>query len=224
MIVKNEENTETKQLITKEKKDAVVTHWVQKATSKDNQRGILNGINRENGKLAAADGFRFHMANTPECWENLSEGTYKVNEGKSTHKTPGRIYDLEEIKGTFPDFNLFVPDIKDSEFIFAIDRSLLTEAVKDMPMRKDTKNEIIKMYFTHPNHPVLITNSDDSAQALVMPLNLKISNSEKNDTKILERIHAKQKSLTLIEYIRENHFEIYQEAKRETRASKKKSY
>lgn len=166
------------QIITKEKGNAVALRWLQKATSNDSGRRYnLSGMHVNNGRTEAADGFRIHLAPTPEPLKDV-EGIVRIRDGKTLHKTPGRVYPVEEIEGNYPDVDTVDPSRgQDPMARIAVNARYLREAL-EMPNEKDSV--VLTLYGS--SFPFTVESGQ--YKAIVMPMNVGKEESEKIDQRV----------------------------------------
>lgn len=145
------------QVITKEKRDAVALRWLQLATGTS---GTLSGIHVNNGQAESSDGYRIHLAPTPDPVKDA--GIVRIRDGKTLHKTPGRVYEAEEIEGVFPDVEQIDPDNhQEPQAVLNCNPKYLREAL-EMP-----NNGTVTLRIYSSTGPFTVTS--DEYKAVIMP-------------------------------------------------------
>lgn len=200
-------------ITTKSKKECLALRWIQHATG-NKDRPILSGIYK-NGELVSADGFRLHVFHPADSYEEdegvykvglqLEEGVSRIRGGNTIHKTPGRIYDVEKIEGTFPDFKQILPRGLPWASV-TVNKKYLVDAVEDMPATAG----MVSLSVWGPGHPIRLEGEDETgkATAVIMPMHDENYEGKRSEAVKVKR-EAQQKAL---DYIRKNHPDIYKEA------------
>jgi len=144
------------------KEDSKILKWVSLACSKDKARSVLLGIKVNNGEIAAADGFRLHIAPTPDA---LKPHNDKILKPTSTLSATPKYDEFETDPGTFPDYQQIVPT-DEPTFKIALNKKYLA-ALATMP-----GDEYVVLEFTKPTSPIKITSPSSEAVAVIMPMRL----------------------------------------------------
>ena len=144
----------------KNKEDSKILKWVSLACSKDKSWPVLNGIKVNNGEIAAADGFRLHVANTPDALKPHNE---KILNPVGTISATPKYDEFITEPGTFPDYEQIIP--KDEPyFLTAVNKKFLA-ALATMP-----GDDAIILEFYKPGAPMKVTNPGSGAVAVIMPM------------------------------------------------------
>ena len=171
----------------KNKQETRAMRFVQDACSTDPSRPILTSIRIENGKTIAADGYRLHIAPTPETLKEYEGKQLKPERRIRVNPQPE---EFEEVEGTFPDWQQIVPD-RLPVYRIALDKNFLAD-LGNMPSDSD----VLILEFGSPNHPVMAyTNSQgEEYQALIMPMHIDKTSFEVKETK-LKRLERENREL-----------------------------
>jgi hypothetical protein len=113
-------------LIKGNKKDSMLIRWLQKMASSDAGRPVLTGLNVDNGQTVACNGFRMVVIDTPEFLQD-AEGKIvrsRVSAGEFESE-------LEEIDGTYPDYQGIYPK-KEAQAIISVNPKLLREMLSGL--------------------------------------------------------------------------------------------
>lgn len=202
----------TDQLITETKQQCQTLRWLQNATCKKGNRPILSGINK-NGELAAADGFQLHIHHPyTDNDYGLEDGVNKVRDGKIIHKTPGRVYEREQIEGTFPNYKSIMPHRLPWSGVL-VNKDKLMSALESMPTN-DVGAVTLSVY--GPRSPMKIESEDDNGYntAVLMPMHSDNNGfaGEKRLKSIEEKKKRERKAIEALTYIKEFHPEVYKKA------------
>ena len=151
----------------KDKQETRAMRFVQDACG-DDSRPILSSIRVENGKTVAADGYRLHIAPTPET---LKDHVGKQLKPERRIRVTPQPEEFEEVEGTFPDWKA-IDDWKEDDDVvvkIALNQNFLAD-LKDMPSRSDG----IVLEIRGPEKPVVITPLDgpEGYRAILMPMRL----------------------------------------------------
>jgi hypothetical protein len=218
------------QLITRTKEDAVTLRWLQKATAQNDGRPTLSGVCKSNGKAVSSDGFRLHIAPTPEVLDELPDGSIlRINDGRTIHKTANRVYPTEAIDGNFPDWEAIMP--KDPpNLIIAFNPQYLREAI-ELPQSKVDADMVVLRFYTS-QQPAVIQDMAGTHQAVLMPMYLgdkdtplgeqarecdeRLTRAKRHEQKELSgELDGQQYASKRLSWIRTHHPEVFREAMRE---------
>jgi len=165
-------------IVVKEKQDAATLRWLQMAAATEKSRGgferpILSGMKVDNGRAVAVDGFRMHVASTPELLEDFEGEIVRINEGKGIAKGANRVYSAEVVEGNYPDWKQIVSGDETPQSVIAFNSKYLREAL-GMPQDTDWqfKDNIVTLRIYKSTAPVTVTSKGGNYQAVVMPIHL----------------------------------------------------
>ena len=151
-----------------DKHNSKILKWLQSASSKDKDRPVLHGINKDKD-LASADGWRVHIVEGESI--ELPEGLRDY--GKIP--TEGIIEEPEIIEGSFPDILQILPR-KEPVFEIAVNAKFLIDALKGLLSQESS---VIFRFHSHDEPIEILGNietKDESTPgyALIMPMALDI--------------------------------------------------
>jgi len=158
-------NTVTHILKVEDKEEAGIIQWLQLATSKDEARPVLMGIQVKNGKTASCDGFRLHLTNTNNT-PTLERFKGKILQFLSK-VTKNKLIEGVEVKGNYPEYEQIFP-VGEPSAIVALNAKYLSDAISFAAKSRD--NKVVMKIYPGEMSPVRI--KFDNGEALVMPIYL----------------------------------------------------
>jgi len=140
--------------------------FVQNACETIERRPILGSIRVENDKIVASDGWRLHIAPTPETLKEYADKQLKPE--RRIRVTP-QPEEFEEVEGTFPAWREIDNRANAEEVVvrIALNKDFLAD-LKDMPSNSDG----VVFEIRGEEKPVVITPLDGPKgyRAILMPM------------------------------------------------------
>lgn len=170
MTEQEQEEEKKMKIITETKDEALNLRWLQLPVTNRYEGILVDAI-----EAFSTDGYRIHRAPVPAPLGGVEpESVLRIRDGKKLHKTGGRAYDAEVVDVNYPpEIATFGP--KGPPLVtVAVNRDFLTEAL-EVPTNDAG---VVHISVWGWMEPVRVENADESAEALVMPMNIKKEHPE----------------------------------------------
>jgi hypothetical protein len=146
------------------KAEVKLLNWLNKARSNDPMRDTLNSIQVKNGTTVAADGFRMHFIETPECLKGIFKNPTAIKQVTKLH--PDTLVEFDETNN-YPNVDQVLPR-GDSCFRIGVNPKYLIDALSGF-------DGYVILTFYGPTRPFMVTSLDDKdseQKALIMPVHI----------------------------------------------------
>ena len=181
----------------KEKQDALILRWLQKATTLESMH-VLSGVHVTENNIVACDRFNLHIAPRITSLPLPVGEIVCVHDGKPLRKSP-HTYETEIVAGHYPETEAFESDViaKPLQAAVDIDPEKLRNALEGF------ENKVTIEIRGDRGDPVRIVDKSGEFRALVMPCQSNTNESLAREAKDAQKVAT---------WLQENHPDLYRQA------------